>query len=69
MNRYRTTKYPSSTAYNTAPNKKQFSKLIELTELLLIKHEKLLICRLNLTAEGLDGHNDIQYLTYIIKSL
>ena len=67
LNRYRTTKYPSSTAYNTAPNKKQFSKLIELTELLLLKHEKLLICRLNLTAEGLDGHSDIQYLINKVK--
>jgi hypothetical protein len=67
LNRYRTTKYPSSTAYNTAPNKKQFSKLIELTESLLLKHEKLLICRLNLTAEGLDDHDDIQYLINKVK--
>lgn len=67
MKRKQTKKYKSCPAYQSSPNAKQFSKAITLLETLLDQHRKLLVCRINLTAAGLDGHKDIAALIRKIK--
>lgn len=67
MKRKQTKNYKSCPAYQSSPNAKQFSKAITLLETLLDQHRKLLVCRINLTATGLDGHEDIAALIRKIK--
>ena len=67
MKRKQTKNYKSCPAYQSSPNATQFSKAITLLETLLDQHRKLLVCRINLTATGLDGHENIAALIRKIK--
>ena len=67
LKRDKITDYSCSTAYNHAPNNIQFKKVINLLETIQDRHEKILICRLNLIANGLDTHQDLQYLLDKVK--
>lgn len=68
MNRKWVGCYHACPKYLETPNKEQFKKVILLLEKLLIGHRKLLICRLDLLAGGVDGHKDIERLIRTIKS-
>ena len=62
MKRKQTKNYPSTPTYQAAPNSRQFTKLINLLEALVDRHEKILVCRLDLLGHGLPDHKDIQFL-------
>lgn len=62
MKRKQTKNYPSTPKYQAAPNSRQFTKLINLLEALIDRHEKILVCRLDLLAHSLPDHKDIQFL-------